>query len=64
MSEEEKLNESLKRFWELEAIGVPTLNEDLVHEKFVQEITFKDGRYEVSLPWRENSQDLPVNYDI
>ena len=64
VSDNKDLNENLKQFWELEAMGICSSHENSVHDKFVQEITFKNGRYEVSLPWRENSQELPVNFDV
>ena len=55
LKESGNLEEGLEQFWELEAIGVKP-KEESVHTKFTQEITFQDGRYEVSLPWRFGCQ--------
>lgn len=35
-----------------------------VYESFTQMISFKLGRYEVNLPWKENHPQLPDNYDL
>ena len=51
----------MKKFWELEAIGVST-QEETVHEKFLDTIHLSNGRYEVSLPWREQHALLPDNH--
>ena len=62
-SENEELNNNLKRFWELESLGIST-NEQSVYDKFTNMITFKNGRYEVHLPWKESHQVLPDNYHL
>ena len=33
-----------------------------MYDRFTQEISFKDGRYMVSLPWKESMPHLPDNY--
>jgi hypothetical protein len=50
-------------FWELESLRVKPIEES-VHSKFIQEICYKDGRYEVSLPWRDGNFLLPDNYEL
>ena len=55
------LLEQVKNFWELEAIGVST-QEETVHEKFLDTIHLNNGRYEVSLPWKEQHALLPDNH--
>ena len=45
------LDQTLKMFWDLEAIGVKP-DETSVCEEFIQSITFRDGRYCVRLPWK------------
>ena len=57
------LVEEMKKFWELESIGV-LANEASVHDKFLDTIHKRDGRYEVSLPWKEHHPLLPDNYEV
>ena len=56
------LAESLERLYELETAGID--DTDSVHETFLKNIEFKDGKYSVNLPWRESHKLLPDNYDI
>ena len=60
---EGNLDDHLKRFWELESLGV-TDDETSVYEKFVQQIKHNGQRYEVSLPWKEHHPLLPDHYDL
>ena len=60
---DDPLLEQVKNFWELEAIGVST-QERSVHEKFLDTIHLHNGRYEVSLPWKEQHALLPDNYAL
>ena len=55
------LLEQVKKFWELEAIGVST-QEETMHEKFLDTIHLNNGCYEVSLPWKEQHALLPDNH--
>ena len=57
------LVEEMKKFWELESIGVLS-NEASVHDKFLDTIHKRDSRYEVSLPWKEHHPLLPDNYEV
>ena len=57
------LVEEMKKFWELESIGVLS-NEASVHDKFLDTIHRRDSRYEVSLPWKEHHPLLPDNYEV
>lgn len=49
----------LRQFWDLDSIGIrpPDLIDpaDKVLEAFNQSIQYKDGRYEVALPWKEGT---------
>ena len=52
---------TLRNFWELETIGIGSEegSADIAHgdpvlRKFNNTVEFKEGRYEVSLPWKEN----------
>ena len=55
------LNDQLRAFWELESLGIH-LNEKNVHDDYSSNIKFKEGRYQVSLPWKQFHQSLPDNY--
>ena len=44
----------------MESLGT-LANDDSVHERFIQQVTFKEGRYEVCLPWKDGHIDLPEN---
>lgn len=63
VTEDENLEAGLRRFWELESLGI-LKNEKSVHESFTQQISMKEGRYEVHLPWKESHSPLPDNYDL
>ena len=60
---EPSLDDQLKQFWELESLGIPTI-ETPVYEKFLQQIRFDGNRYEVSLPWKEHHPSLPDHYEL
>ena len=53
----------LEDFWNVESIGIldktNTTNNNTL--KFKETITFKDGRYQVTWPWKEEKPDLPLN---
>ena len=50
-TEQESLDAGLRRFWELNSLGI-LKNEQSVYGKFTQQISLKQGRYEVHLPWK------------
>ncbi|KAL1480900.1 hypothetical protein MTO96_050654, partial [Rhipicephalus appendiculatus] len=60
-------DEILRRFWDLESIGImpadntPTKEKNTVLERFDQEVTFFNGRYQVALPWKESCGQLDDN---
>ena len=60
---DDQLEKTLRSFWELESFGVV---EPLKDEPFEQihSIELKEGRYEVSLPWKEFHQPLTDNYEL
>ena len=62
-SENLALERKLAEFWDLEAIGISPEGKT-VYERFNKDITFKDGRYEVKLPWKECDATLPDNYTL
>ena len=55
------LEEQLRSFWELESIGILEPERTLLDE-FSDTITFREGRYEVPLPWKQLHKPLPDNY--
>ena len=57
------LDSSLKAFWELESLGIKQ-DEPSVYEEFKKNIEFKNGRYEVGLPWRTSQKKLPSNFTL
>ena len=63
VTELESLDAGLRRFWELESLGV-LKDEQSVHKQFTQQIAFKQGRYEVHLPWKDSHPHLPNNYSL
>ncbi|XP_028404089.1 uncharacterized protein LOC114526762 [Dendronephthya gigantea] len=50
------------RFWELESIGIKADVD--VHESVISDLKFNGQRYSVGLPWRENHDPLPSNYEV
>ena len=60
-STQDPLDEVLHSFWNLESLGIAT-KVDSVLEEFAQTVQFKNGRYEVALPWKSSHPTLPDNY--
>ena len=63
LPESEKLDAQLRSFWELETLGIQS-SDSSVYEEFNSTIQFKNGRYEVFLPWRDSQMLLSSNYQI
>ncbi len=57
------LNDTLSTFWELESLGI-TGSDRSVHQEFEESISFKDGWYEVCLPWKHPCPLLPDNHQL
>ena len=53
----------ISKFWDLESIGIKDQSSD-VHESVISDLMFTGTRYSVGLPWRENHDPLPTNYDL
>ena len=51
----------LTKFWDFESIGIR--DKETATEAFVKNITFENGRYSVTLRFKENSPVLPDNYE-
>ncbi|GFX06701.1 integrase catalytic domain-containing protein [Trichonephila clavipes] len=61
----------IETFWQLENLGIEPVNENLnsnddkILQEFEENIQFRDGRYVVQLPWKENlKESLDNNYEI
>ncbi|XP_052788666.1 uncharacterized protein LOC128223425 [Mya arenaria] len=58
----------LEDFWKIESIGIndcPTLSSDeKAMSAFKNTLQFSDGRYQVKWPWKDESQDIPVNRQL
>jgi hypothetical protein len=64
-----KLDDSVKKLWVLEAIGVSPCVEDNdernpVLESFDRDVVFENGRYTTSLPWRTGYQDTLLDNEL
>ena len=59
-----ELDNTLRSFWELESLGIKEVANDPVCDQFASTLQVKNGRYEVSLPWREYHDDLQDNYSL
>ncbi|XP_052778542.1 uncharacterized protein LOC128215986 [Mya arenaria] len=67
-SELHQIDETLKRFWETEAIeNRPKTNSEEVKSLKIVEDTLEyneeNKRYTVSIPWKDNKKDLVINYE-
>ena len=67
---DEDLNVTLKRFWDLETLGiVPQSQEEneltplekIAQKKVEQSLSYNGDRYEVSVPWKQDRPNLPNN---
>ncbi|XP_011407350.1 PREDICTED: uncharacterized protein LOC100637140 [Amphimedon queenslandica] len=47
-----ELTEQLKKFWEIESLGICE-KESTLYEQLKKNVTFNGTRYEVTLPWRD-----------
>ena len=57
------LKDQLRSFWELESLGIRE-KEETLYDEFASVVKFKNGRYEVPLPWKEFHDPLPTNYQL
>ncbi|GFY53848.1 integrase catalytic domain-containing protein [Trichonephila inaurata madagascariensis] len=68
---EDGISKQLETFWQLENLGTEPVNENLtcnddkILQEFEENIQFRDGRYVVKLPWKDNlKESLDNNYEI
>ena len=57
------LTSELKKFWDYESFGIHDNNTTL-YDKFVNEVEFVEGRYQVRLPFKEDHDLLPDNFAL
>ena len=62
-SQSQGIERDLKAFWDLESLGI-LKQERSVHDEFESTIAFKDGRYEINLPWKEQHEILHDNFEM
>ena len=64
--EDEKLDNLLTKFWEINQIPEENKQDEEIIRKFQETIWFNKatGRYNVKLPWKLNKHDLPANYNL
>lgn len=60
-NEDDIITNTLKDFWETEAIGIKDLTQQETKESFNIDLAWSEDRYKVNLPWKENS--LPLSSD-
>ena len=59
----EIMEQELKKFWDVETLGIRDIEPSL-YEQFLKQVSFKDGRYCVQLPWKDPHPMLPDNYNL
>ena len=69
--ERDELVDTLKKFWEIEELGIRKFPEkerqpDAAQSpEFLCEIEFKEGRYEIGLPWKQiDDKPLPNDFQL
>ena len=61
-NKEMTLTEQVSRLWDIESVGIRDVQD--VHKSFIENASFQNGRYSVSLPFKEYAQDIPDNYNL
>ena len=59
-NQEESIEEELHKFWSLESLGI--IDKETVEERLLQNVSTKDERYEVKLPWKDQHPLLYGNF--
>lgn len=62
--ENDELVTNLKRFGELGLLGIVEKDENQVFTDVLRDITFNGSRYEVGLPWKEETPSLSNDYEL
>ena len=61
--EHDSLTSELRRFWDYESLGIQDQSLSL-SDKFVDEVEFVKGKYQVRLPFKENHELRPDNFAL
>ena len=62
---DDKIVDSLKRFWETESIGITDYQQESSgNSNFIRDIRFTGERYEVRLPWKEECLEIEDDYKL
>ena len=60
---QDEIASKLGKFWDYESLGIQ--NDSLsLYDKFVSEVEFTEGRYQVQLPFKEDHELLPDNFAL
>ena len=58
----------LSDIWKLETIGISdpldVKDDDRALEKFNNTVSYQEGRYSITWPWKSNDVELPENFDV
>ncbi len=60
---QDELASELGKFWDYESLGIRDEGSSL-YDKFVREVEFTEGRYQVQLPFKEDHELLPDNFSL
>ena len=70
VKEQETTDDILRTCWELQALGIgDKTNQEFTQEKgaviqATESLQFKNGRYEIGIPWRKEETKLVNNYEM
>ena len=69
-SDIEKINDTLKQFWDIENVPSPheapivRIEDQLALKRVENSLTYDNEMYRVSIPWKRNKPILPNNYEM
>lgn len=64
-NEHDQLVNTLKHFWETESIGIkPEQVKESTRKSFIKDLSYDGKRYVVGLPWKEEREAIPSEYQL